>query len=61
MIFVFVFVFGIVGGNVFVDINWYKQEKSWVLEGHSEVGAYKFCPNCWKYGKKCIIQELARF
>ena len=37
------FFFGIVGGNVFVDIE---QEKSWVAEGHSEVEAYKFCPNC---------------
>ena len=37
------FFFGIVGENVFVDINWYEQEKSWVLEGHSKVGAYKFC------------------
>ena len=42
-VFLNVFFFGIVGENVFVDINWYEQEKSWVLEGHSKVGAYKFC------------------
>ena len=45
---------------MFVDINWYEQDKSWVSEEHSEVRAFKFCPNCWQYGKKCIIQQLAR-